>query len=267
MKGSMTLWSDQLDAMDPISLLEMEAMSLLNRQDSKYLFSRQHLAEVLEEAAPDYRVLVPGQTPRVGYLNRYFDTEDFELYRQHHNGKANRYKFRYRQYRDSGLTFFELKFKNNKRRTIKTRSAVPDVSDRLDLPETLELLKTTPYRPEMLQPALDIAFTRFTLINRKMVDRCTLDTGLRIRRGDREVHFPDLVICEVKQDKQRRDNDLIRIFERRHIAPVGLSKFCLGVIHLVPGQKTNRFKPKLLRLNRITTTEYEEYATAGNRNR
>ena len=43
------------------------------------------------------------------------------LYHDHHNGKLNRYKVRRRRYIDTDTEFLEVKLKNNKKRTIKSR--------------------------------------------------------------------------------------------------------------------------------------------------
>ena len=243
-----------LNQMESISLQEIEAISLLNRQDSKYAFTRDQLQMVLEKTPEYYRVLDPSTGRLVSYYNRYFDTPEYKMYLDHQRGKRNRCKFRYRQYRESGLTFFEIKFKNNKKRTIKSRVQVDNIRNDLNLPAVVDLLSNTPYGPNELDPMLDIEFSRFTLVNKQMNDRCTIDTGLVMKNKNKQVEFPELVICEVKQAKQSRNNELIRIFEELHIAPLNLSKYCLGMLELYPGIKYNRFKEKLLRLKRLTPT-------------
>jgi len=249
----MSAWKESLSSLVPMSLEDMEGVSLLNRQDSKYAFPLALLGEVLERAAAHYRILDTDNTRLIRYENRYFDTPDFALFADHHNGKRPRYKFRYRRYVESNLCFFERKFKNNKGRTLKKRVTVAGISNRLDQPGISELLERTPYRAAQLDPVLDLDFQRFTLSSHAMTDRCTVDTGLSIRRGDRSVHFPELVICEVKQSRASRDTPLVRALESLHIAPLSLSKYCLGLLYLQPGIRYNRFKQKTLRLQRLTT--------------
>ena len=89
-----------LNQMESISLQEIEAISLLNRQDSKYAFTRDQLQMVLEKTPEYYRVLDPSTGRLVSYYNRYFDTPEYKMYLDHQRGKRNRYKFRYRQYRE-----------------------------------------------------------------------------------------------------------------------------------------------------------------------
>ncbi len=249
-------WIGKLDHFDTLSLAEMETISLLNRQDTKFGFSIGRLEELLDRIQPDYLVLETGDGRQVLYRNRYFDTPDFKMFRDHHNGKRNRYKFRFRCYGDSGPCFFEIKFKNNKSRTIKKRLPVTGMRQDLGLQEVAALLSETLYSPQDLLPALDVAFTRFTLVNRKLNDRCTLDTGITISRGGKKISFPGLVICEIKQERSSRNNEMTRAFENMHITPLSLSKYCLGILYLVEGVRYNRFKEKTLRLRHLTSTDY-----------
>jgi SPX domain protein involved in polyphosphate accumulation len=68
------------------------------------------------------------------YQTLYFDTRDFALYSQHHNGQRARYKVRVREYLDSEMAFLEVKRKTNQNRTIKSRlqtpGAVPEIDER-----------------------------------------------------------------------------------------------------------------------------------------
>jgi len=249
----MSAWKDVLAGMAPMSLEEMDSISLLNRQDTKYAFPLAQLGEVLLRTAPHYRVLETDAGRLLGYQNRYFDTPTFKLFLDHHNGKRNRYKFRYRLYVDSNLCFFERKFKNSKGRTLKKRVVVPEFTNHLNQPGIAEILQLTPYSAQDLMPVLDLDFHRFTLASHAMNDRCTFDLGLSIHRQGRSVHFPELVICEIKQGRFSRNNPLVRALESLHIAPLSLSKYCLGMLYLQPGIRYNRFKEKTLRLQRITT--------------
>ncbi|MBA3971684.1 MAG: VTC domain-containing protein, partial [Bacteroidetes bacterium] len=105
----------------PITLKEMDNVKLMDRTDTKFVFKQDQLADFLEEMKGDYSVLdVIGK--RISrYESLYFDTTGFDLYHSHHRGKPSRFKIRFRKYVESELHFFEVKFKNNKGRTIKDR--------------------------------------------------------------------------------------------------------------------------------------------------
>ncbi len=48
------------------------------------------------------------------YTTLYFDTPARDCYRDHHNGRMHRRKYRMRDYSSNGTTFFEVKTKTNK---------------------------------------------------------------------------------------------------------------------------------------------------------
>ena len=62
------------------------------------------------------------------YRSLYYDTVDRQFFLDHHNERVNRYKVRFREYVNSGLSFLEVKCKNNKKKTIKNRIQVDAIS-------------------------------------------------------------------------------------------------------------------------------------------
>jgi hypothetical protein len=85
-----------LSSFQPISLEEMDSVKLMNRTDTKYIFNKSKLPSILESLKNDYRCFFINGTRLSTYKTLYFDTEDFLLYRHHHNGILNRYKLRHR---------------------------------------------------------------------------------------------------------------------------------------------------------------------------
>ncbi len=264
-------WSDGLNAFRRTDLAGMERVQLLHRSDSKYVFAARRLPEVLERLAEAYLVLDPGKGPLVGYRNRYFDTADLRCYRDHHNGRSPRFKFRYRRYGNSGLTQLEIKTKNNRGKTDKWRMALPGTPDRLpeQLPqqqiwpdlhaEATERIRLTGMLPDALRAQLDIDFNRFTLVDRAFRDRCTVDTHLAFRNvapdqqadrqnADQNAQWPELAIAEIKQERFSRDSAFVAAMEAMGIRPLRISKYCLGILDTVPGVRYHRFKAKYRRL-------------------
>ncbi len=97
----------------------MNRVSLLRRTDTKYLLNISQLQNALEHVHDHYRVLSINKKRLNHYQTLYFDTTDFALYTQHHNGNLNRHKVRCRKYVDSNLCYLEVKFKTNKRKPSK----------------------------------------------------------------------------------------------------------------------------------------------------
>ena len=149
--------AEVLGQFQPISLAEMEDSALLERVDTKFILTEQQLAEMLANISHAYRVLEIKNVRLFQYRTLYFDTLDFALYRQHHSGKRNRHKIRFRCYEDSGLAFLETKFKVSEDRTIKTRIKVPEIVRDFDDPMQQFLHKNFPIGAEKLTPHREVS--------------------------------------------------------------------------------------------------------------
>ncbi|MFH1320176.1 MAG: polyphosphate polymerase domain-containing protein [Bacteroidota bacterium] len=240
-----------LSQYQPISLDEMDNVKLLNRTDTKFIFNYDQLPVVLDELKEKYRILEMNKSPLQDYHTLYFDTPDFLFYNWHHNGKMNRYKVRYRKYIDSETCFLEVKFKNNKRRMIKKRTRKKEMTPELSEKSKNFIDNNFPINSNELIPALWNKFTRLTLVHNQAKERITIDCGLRFNNQKNSADLPHLVIAEVKQEKFSSRSDFILIMRKYHIRPMRISKYCIGSILLNKELKYNRFKPKLLAINKI----------------
>ncbi|MBT4478083.1 MAG: VTC domain-containing protein, partial [Flavobacteriales bacterium] len=108
----------ELNKFETITLSEMDDVKLMSRTDTKFVFNFSRLPEFLEKLSPFYKVLLIDGNLIHDYKSLYFDTEDRKFYIEHHNRRVNRNKIRFREYVGSGLTFLEIKLKNNKGKTI-----------------------------------------------------------------------------------------------------------------------------------------------------
>jgi len=102
-----------------------------------------------------------------------------------------------------------------------------------------------------LEAKLWNAFSRITLVNQEASERLTIDCDLSFSQGNNHMTIEDLVICEVKQEKQNRHSPFMREVKRRLIRPDSISKYCLGVTMLYPEIKSNNFKAKILKIRKI----------------
>ena len=108
----------KLSEFNSISLKDLDKVQLLNRKDTKFVFSQNKLLQLLDRLKPFYRILeIEGKRIFV-YDNTYFDTDEFFFYTQHHNECRKRFKVRYRKYCETNEQYFEIKVKDNKNRTI-----------------------------------------------------------------------------------------------------------------------------------------------------
>lgn len=235
---------------DPITLGKMEEVKLLNRVDSKFAFRAGQLPMLLEQMRPDYFVLEIDGVRLQNYDTIYFDTPGHQLYLNHHNKRANRFKVRSRRYSESGVAYFEIKFKTNKGRTNKIRNKQKGPREEIAGRQADLLREGTGMEPEALQPALQVAFSRLTLANRALTERVTIDTGLTFRNGSGEHSYPGVVIAELKQDRSAA-SPLSALLHRHHIRPCRVSKYCIGLASVNSSIRQNNFKRKLRNLNKL----------------
>lgn len=251
----MELLKDILLKYNPVFLEDMEKVSLMNRQDTKYVFLESQLISVLEKLSEFYNILEIDGLRQMSYSNIYYDTDDFMFYNNHQRGKMNRYKIRNRRYDDSDLTFCEVKFKSNKSRTQKERRVIPELVETFD-GETVEFLnEKSPVKVEELHPKLFMSFKRITLVHKTWKDRCTIDLELTSTNKINDFNFTGIVIAEIKQEKFTPQCDFNLVLKSEKIYPKGFSKYCMSMANLYPDLKKNRFKPRLLMLNKLLNTK------------
>ncbi len=242
--------ADILNSFESITLAEMDKAKLMDRTDTKFTFSEENLKKVLSEVKSDYKILEIENCRMSTYQTLYYDTSDLSLYLKHHNGKLNRYKIRHRTYVESKLGFLEVKFKNNKGRTIKVRIKKQEVP-KAWAEDTSEFLSAkTPFNPEALVPNIWINYKRITLVNNANAERVTIDTELEFINKDFKKKMDNLVIAEVKQEK-RAGSAFLAAMKKFRIREGSISKYCLGVALTNKEVKKNNFKEKISSLNHI----------------
>lgn len=242
---------DELENFRPINLKEILQIELLNRRDTKYVFGLHKLIPMLESLRNHYSVLTIDGLRLFNYESMYFDTTNFSLYRAHHNGKLNRYKIRYRRYVDTDTCFFEIKFKTNKGRTVKTRIQDLFINTNIEGKSIAFIEENTPYLANDFEPKLLIFYKRITLASIERQERFTIDLSLDYFNFHEYNDVPNLVIAEIKQDRISLESPVFRVFKQLRIKQMGMSKYCIGIVKSYPELKTNRFKPKILMLNKI----------------
>lgn len=235
---------------NPITLSEMEAVKLLNRTDIKFVFPKSKLTEITLLAQEFYRVLVISNGFYTDYETNYFDTDNFKFYLDHHNQRSNRFKVRMRSYVNSDLHFFEIKHKNNKNRTIKSRIKIEKQTDSIQ-GNCADLLENhIGIYPNLLHRKLQVNCKRITLVNKELTERVTIDFDLSYLLNNQEYSYPEMVIVEIKQDKSRK-SDFLNILKQQHLRKVSLSKYCFGIASYIEGIKKNNFKTQIHYVSKI----------------
>jgi len=239
------------------SLTEMNSSVLMDRVDSKFVVSAELLPRILQEARRDYSLLDVKGITHSDYLNVYFDTDDFNYYHSHHNGKLNRVKVRHRHYVDTGTAFLEIKFKSNKQRTRKTRKQV-SIDPHQALAEHGDFLAQHGIsQPTMLRPSQVVGYKRICLVSEKLEERVTLDTRASFVDPESgcKITLDDVVIIELKQRRINRQSPFYRLLRSLGIRPQSFSKYCAGVSLTTDNKvKTNRFKSDINKVAKVSSS-------------
>lgn len=244
--NSLALWND----MGSITLDQMRDVKLMNRIDTKYILSEVEVIEMLRSAAEcGYCVQVIDGVRACRYDTLYYDTAERDMYLVHHNQQLTRQKIRTRTYLESGTTFLEIKSKSNRGRTRKQRIEICRSSFgefTFDAEASAFFKERSWYDIEHLSPALSTRFTRITLVNPTLTERLTIDLDLRYAdvRSGRCAEIEDMAIVELKQDGYTASATK-RLLQQMRIAPLKVSKYCIGTALTVAEIKKNRFKAKL----------------------
>jgi hypothetical protein len=236
----------------------LESVKLMKRYDTKYMFHRDRLAPVLDFLSGDYEILEIGNRRSFRYMSLYYDTDDFMFYHQHHNRSYDRYKIRYRKYIDSNLCYFEIKHKNNRKKTIKSRLPVnSDFGDngltgevRSFVTDNISL--TCGSIIDNLKPKLIVEFDRLTFANRNSGERLTIDINLTFTGKETStIGIHNLVVAEIKREGRTLNQRSSQFMKAMAIYPTKFSKYCLGLAMTEKNLKYNRFKKYLLKINKF----------------
>ena len=228
----------RLAGLPAVSLTELvHGAELLERVDRKYLLSPADAAAVLRTLDPETRVLEIADRRAFAYDSVYFDTDDFAVYRLTAQRRRRRFKLRTRTYVDTGGCFLEVKTKDGRGKTVKTR--IPwDREDRAWLgPDGREFAASVLSEHghdgalvTQLRPTVSSTYLRTTLLLPEG-SRATIDTELNWRSAEGAgVRARDRVIIETKSAQRKSQLDVA--LWRSGVRPSGISKFGIGTAAL-----------------------------------
>lgn len=244
-----------LSRLKPITLEQMSGIRLMNRTDTKFVTSKEKLAELLGMAQGKYYAQSIDGSMIAHYMTTYWDTPDHLFYLEHHNGHSPRQKVRVRTYLDSDITFLEVKTKNNHGRTKKKRVEVP--GQQIDAENgNEEFLQGLVHKGlDDMRPTVRNQFHRITLVNYGKTERLTIDFDVQFHNMETglDAATGDLVIIELKRDGNVY-SPVLDILRQLRIKPSGFSKYCIGSVMTNRALKHNLFKPKMTTLSRLSGT-------------
>ena len=247
-----------LSEFDHHGLADLDKASLMNRVDTKFVVPTQFIPEMLRQLQDHFSVLQIGEKRCFHYQSIYFDTPDYLFYNMHHTGRLNRFKVRVRHYLDSQTHFLEVKFKNNKGRTEKSRVKL-DTFGESELTAYNHFLHDQRV-PQVgsLVPSLQNQYHRIALASEHRAERLTIDlnlSNLPLPAWSEPLPQRDFAILELKQARMDRSSPFFSIARAFSLRSSGFSKYCMGLALAghVQNVKFNRFKPLIHRLKRTCT--------------
>lgn len=237
-----------VEQLPPITLDEMKSIRLMKRTDTKFVTNIETLARLLEMCQGHYFAQRVNDDPISPYTTLYFDDLGrHEMFQRHQAGHRPRTKVRARTYINGGISFLEVKKKDNHGKTRKKRIQVPSieavVNDRVG--EDF-LTEQTGYTWTDIRPTVRNFFNRITLVNYEKTERLTIDFDLRFQNYEtgRDETMGRAVIIELKRDG-RVPSPILPLLRELRVHENGFSKYCIGSIITNPNLKVNNFKMKL----------------------
>ena len=250
----------QLSKFESHGLTDLKKAELMDRVDTKFIVPIHLLDYIFDEIKNTYTVLEIDSKRLFEYKNIYFDTEDFMFYRNHHNGKLNRFKVRYRNYVDSDLSFLEVKFKDNKKRTYKTRIKVNSEPNKIIQTSKEFLKKSGIINPQDLMIVQKSGYHRIAFADEKNAERLTVDLNLHFSQPQlaKTQKIGEHVIFELKQGKLNRRSAFFDVMRHLGIKPSSFSKYCVGMAITDEDKKIR--KNNFRKVIRLITTQTETAA-------
>ena len=241
-----------INGFESVTLEELDRVELQNRLDTKYLLTVEQLIQLLDGIRQNQYVLEIDGHRIFSYQTIYFDTADFQFYKDHHNGCVNRVKVRSRAYLESSLAFYEIKRKLFGTRTDKQRKRINSVYHCIP-DEDYQLIDYRRLQGRPVEKKLTNNFKRITLTNKMFTERITIDFDIHFDNGIKQTSLDQVVVVEVKQGKSDVFSNTIQVLKSLRVHESSFSKYAIGVSLLEQQIKHNNFKPILLAIQKINT--------------
>ncbi|MEP7763793.1 polyphosphate polymerase domain-containing protein [Sanguibacter sp. 25GB23B1] len=237
--------SSALAAMAPVRLDDLlDRAALQTRTDRKYVLPLPATIGLVGDLQDQAHVLEIAGSRTFGYESVYFDTPALRSFMLAAHRRPARFKIRTRTYLDSGECWLEVKTRDRRGRTVKTRQPHP-LADRQDLTRAgqefvrgvLDEHRLPADETTALRPTLVTRYARTTLLvcgpTPATDSRLTIDTGLVCSRDDSTVaRLPSRAVVETKSGAGASPVDRM-LWSRGH-RPSQISKYGTGLAALDP---------------------------------
>ena len=236
---------ERFDAVDLASLNNLAALQ--TRIDRKYVLDPTELAQLLLALPSSMRVLEIDGHRSFAYRSTYFDTPDRQAYLAAARKRRQRWKVRIRSYENTTDAMLEVKTKDGRGNTVKTRrphdAACGHTLDRAGRRFIADTLGAT-CPTGRLVPSLAIGYRRTTLVDLADATRLTIDRDLTCDEwAHRQATIGERLIVETKSSGTPSAAD--RWLWSHRLRPVRISKYCTGLAALHPELPSNKWTRSL----------------------
>jgi len=235
-------------AMGPVQLDEVNAAAeLQTRVDRKYVVA----LDLLDTLDFDEHVMALeiDTRRRFRYATTYYDTPERDLYLDTAYRRPRRFKVRIRSYVDSGLTLLEVKRKDGRGKTVKSRRPIASGTEGSGLNPSLRAFVNGEVETRLtdhLGVAVTTRFDRTTVVDTEFGARYTIDHNVRGDAPDgRVVSLTDAAVVETKSGGGPTPLD--RVLWSHGVRPARISKYCTAMAILDPSLPANHWNRTLHR--------------------
>lgn len=257
----MTQLHRQLSAFESIALDDLTMNTVLNRLDTKYLLVPNQASQLLDILRDDFKILEIDGNRLMTYETKYFDTPDYQLFLDHHNGFDRRIKVRIRTYTDSKLHFFEVKRKQTGNITIKDRLPIDETSLELD-DHCLQMIQYQKNENKPYLFSLQNNFQRITLVGKQGKERITIDSNIQFSNEHGTADLGNIIVLELKQSSLNRQSIAYKALSKMELRPNSFSKYAIGIVLTKSHSKYNNFKPTLMKVRKLSNQDHADHTYA-----
>lgn len=244
---------------DPIGLDELtERAALQTRVDRKYALPLPEVRTLLAVLDPHTRVLEIDNARSFAYRSIYFDTPELTSYLLTARRRRRRFKVRTRTYLDSAQCWLEVKTRNARGSTVKSRLPYEcqhgaDLTPGRSFVDTVLAEKSITTGSDLVfGPTLITRYQRSTLYLPATESRATIDIDLSWEdQSCRRLCLPQLAIVETKTGSTASAVD--RLLWARGHRPIRISKYATGLAALRPDLPASPWRRTLRR--QFTSTD------------
>ncbi len=236
---------DALREFVPVDKSLLDRRALVRRADTKFLLPVEALVPVLHALARNHGLLLAGGHRIASYDTLYFDDPGLRGYDDHLRGRTPRCKVRTRHYPDRGVSFLEVKTKNNRGRTEKERRPHPFGEHRLSDEEVAWALQIAGWPGRALLPQAWTRFRRITLVGLDADERVTVDLDVRLERPPITRRLRGVAVVEVKQPHLDPRSPAVLALRRAGARRRSVSKYAVAMCSMAPGVRRNLLLPTL----------------------